>query len=552
MRSIKKEYTPLIILLIFSAFIFFTGLGNFALTDPDEVFYAETAREMQVRGEFLTPYIFGEPQFEKPPFYYWLVKISFSAFGVNEFSARLPSAIFGLFGVVGIFLLGRALFNKRTGFLAGLILASNIKYVVLARACVTDIILCVFILYAFLFFFLGYKNVSGKKPYYLLTAFFLGLAVLTKGPVGILLPGAIIIGFLLFTKDIGRLRKMPWLSGSIIFLAVSLPWYLLMYKAHGKEFIDMFFGFHNIIRYLEPEHKIGDNFYFYLPVMLGGFFPWSLFLPVGVWQMFREKAKDIKKINIFLILWVLVIFVFFSISRTKLVTYIFPLYPALALIAARFLDLFPGKALSKKQKRVTKGLVVFSFIALAGGLFGLSVIARVKYPAIANNILIVGAVFLITMFLVTMVLAKKKYRLGGALFMLSFGIFLFSISHFILPPLGKYESSKFLSKKLLAFAKPGEAFAAETDYTRGVAFYTKRENVPDIHPNHLMTGFLSRKDRVWAVIKEKNFDQLYDDLLRPFDKSGYIVYKMGKKVIVTNKFPRDGKYLRMRKKNVSR
>ena len=146
--------------------------------------------------------------------------------------------------------------------------------------------------------------------------------------------------YLIFTKDLKRLKEIPIFCGLLVFLAVALPWYLLMYKVHGSAFIDAFFGFHNVVRFLHPEHKIGDVFYYYIPVVVVGFLPWSAFLPLGVWQAVREKIVRVKKVNIFIAAWFFVIFLFFSISRTKLPTYIFPLFPALALLIARFWDAF--------------------------------------------------------------------------------------------------------------------------------------------------------------------------------------------------------------------
>jgi 4-amino-4-deoxy-L-arabinose transferase-like glycosyltransferase len=543
MDLLKKERLTIAVLILFSAALFLPGLGKMALTDPDEVFYAETAREMRGQQSFLTPYIFGEPQFEKPPFYYWLVISGFRLFGVNEFSARLASAIFGILGVVGTYLLGKILINRRAGFLSGIILATSVKYTVLARACVTDIVLCVFILYAFLFFF--HKR-------YLLSALSLGLAVLTKGPVFLFLPGLIIALYLFFAKELARLKEIPFVRCALLFLAVAAPWYILMYAAHGREFIDVFFGFHNIIRFLEPEHRLGDVFYYYIPILLGGFFPWSVFLPLGIWRFFGEKEEKTRKINLFLILWILVILAFFSISRTKLPTYIFPLYPALALLMGRASDGFLGNNFTAAQKKFLGFSACSLFILLIGGMPALNIIAKTKYPTVVNAALMTGAAFIMLMGVSVFAMWRRKYVLGAGIYMASFIIFIFLLSYFIFPEIGKYESSEHVSKRLLALAKPHEEIAAETQYRRGVAFYTRREGIPDVHRHHILTKFLKKPRRVWCVLKEKNYNQLYDDEKKPYDKATYIVYQLGKKVIVTNEMPPGGKFLKMRDKNVSR
>ena len=546
MDLFKKESLLLIVLIVFSASVFLLGLGAMPLTDPDEVFYAETAREMLARGEILTPYIFGEPQFEKPPLYYWLVIASFKVFGINEFSARFPSAMFGILGVVAIYFLGKILVNKRTGFFASLVFATSVKYIALSKACVTDIVLTVSMLAAFLFFFYGYLSETGKRKWYLFSASCLGLAVLTKGPIGILLPGAIICIYLALTKELKRLKEIPFISGGLLFLAVALPWYLLMYKAHGTEFIDAFFGFHNIIRFLEPEHAIGDVFYYYVPIIAVGFLPWTIFLPLGIWQAVRDKETRTRRTNIFLGVWFFAIFVFFSLSRTKLPTYVFPLYPALALSVGRFLDVFFDGGLSKNMKKAMRFLPHALFILLAGGLTVLYFVAKIKYPTVVNMVSIAGAVFFMFMIFIAASLKRKKYAATLAIFMLFLIISVFLLSYFVFPELGRYESSKEISGILLTVAKPGEKIGAEDQYQRGVAFYTGREDIIDVHPHNTITKLLPRKERVWCVIKEKNHIQLYTNKEKSYEHPTYVVYKLGKKVIITNKIPPDGKFLKKR------
>ncbi|MBL7155872.1 MAG: glycosyltransferase family 39 protein [Candidatus Omnitrophica bacterium] len=548
MKGFRREGLLITVLAIFAGFLFFTGLDTMPLTDPDEVFYAETAREMTERGEFLTPYIFGKPQFEKPPFYYWLVILSFRAFGINEFSARFPSALLAIFGVIGVYLLGRAMLNRRAAFLAAVIMATSVEYLALSRACVTDMALAVFILYAFLFFFYGHNFTSGKTKWYLFSAAFLGIAVLTKGPIGVLLPVIIIGIYLTAAKDLKSLKKIPFLSGTLLFLAISLPWYFLVYKTHGKEFIDMFFGFHNITRFLHPEHPSSDFLYYYIIVILAGFFPWSAFLPVSLWQARREKEQRIRRSNLFLIIWCLVIFIFFTFSRTKLVTYVFPLFPALALLTGGAWDGFLREELEQKIRRSVKISSCLFFAIIVGGMIGFYVLVKIRYPAIACVSAAIAVIFILVMAFFTLQLLRERYLRALIVFMVSFMILVFPVTRFVLPEIGKYESSREISKEALKFATGNEVIGAETHYRRGVAFYTLREDIPDVHKWRDITRFLRRKDRVWAIIKDKNHRLLYSGASPP-DWPTYVVYKLGKKVMVTNKIPKDGKFLKMRTKN---
>ena len=511
------------------------------LTDPDEVFYAETAREMLARGEFLTPFIFGEPQFEKPPLYYWLVIFSYKLFGVNEFAARLPSAIVGILGVLGVYFLAEIFFKRKTAFLASIILATSTVFLILSRACVTDILLTVSVLYVLLFFF---------KERYLAASAALALATLTKGPIGIFLPVVIIGIYLILTRRlVTEIKKIPILKALFIFLLLAAPWYFLMYKAHGKDFIDVFFGFHNIKRFMHPEHAWGDVFYYYIPTVLVGYLPWTLFLPAAAWNAFSEKEKTAKKANLFLLVWFLVVFLFFSFSRTKLPTYIFPLFPALAIFTAQVWSSYLEGSLSPRLQRAMKFSLYLFIFAMVGASLGFYIFARIEYPVIATPALLSGLLFSAVLLLSVIEIFKKRQKSAFILFTLSFVLFSIPLSYIILPEVGRYESSKAVSQKLMELAKPGEVIGAETQYRRGVAFYTGRENIPDVHRHHVITTLLAKPERAWCVIKEKNHIQLYTDPKHYYYKPTYVVYQLGKKVILTNNPPEGVPILKVRTKN---
>ncbi|MBI5144241.1 MAG: glycosyltransferase family 39 protein, partial [Candidatus Omnitrophica bacterium] len=209
-RLLEKPIIAVIILLVLALYLFFFQPGDMGLTDPDETFYAQTAREMLNRGEWFTPYLYDKPQFEKPILFYWLLKVSFSIFGVNEFAARFPSAVLGTIGIIAIYLLGSSLFNKRVGLFSSLILATNVEYIVLSRACVTDMALGTFMLLGILCFFQG--RLKEKNHFYLLSAIAFALATLTKGPIAVILPGTVLAVYLFAVKDLKALKKMPIFS----------------------------------------------------------------------------------------------------------------------------------------------------------------------------------------------------------------------------------------------------------------------------------------------------------------------------------------------------
>ncbi|MDP8299166.1 MAG: glycosyltransferase family 39 protein [Candidatus Tantalella remota] len=521
-----------IILLVTSLVIFFFGLGNLALTDPDESFYAESAKEMLEAGDWVTPRIFDEPQFEKPVFYYWLVMISYSAFGINEFAARLPSVIFSIAGVLGVFFLGRLLFGRIMGFFSGIMLMSSVLYIALARACVTDMVLTVFILYCFLFLLMGWT--TGKKAHYYISAAMAALAVMTKGPIGLFIPGMTVILYVSISRQWDLFKKIPWLGCAFVFFLVAMPWYIVATKIHGAGFINEFFGFRNITRFLEPEHRIGDSPFFYIPIVLGGFFPWSVFLPSGAWLMYKDKTNDAKlpAYRLFLLVWFLTVFVFFSVSRTKLVTYILPLFPVMALVAGRLWERFAFK--ERKNEQITRHVSIAFYILVGTGILSTAVVYFVfanRYPQILLGIIQAGVVFTGGLLFSLILFVKKKRDLSVLCVVLTILMMMGPVVRHIFPIVEKYESSKTLSLRVNALAAPDEPIGGEDDHRGGIAFYTGRTDIVDIHPYHSLVEFFRRKDRVWGIIQKKHYTQLKGQL-------GDVIYgpaaESGKYVLISN------------------
>lgn len=542
---------PLIFILILAAlagYLFFFRLGSLALTDPDETFYAQTSKEMLERGEWLTPYLYGKPQFEKPIFFYWLVHASYKLFGVNEFAARLPSAVFAFVGLVAIYLLGSTLFNRRVGALAAAILATNVEYVILARACVTDMVLTVSMLLGVYWFFRGYFE--GKRHAYILSGVAFGVAVLTKGPVFIALALGVMLVFLVISKDLAGLRKMPVGWTILAYLAVTVPWYLSTYKLHGTTFVEEFFGFHNVTRFMTSEHKIGSQVYYNIPIMLGGFFPWSVFLPFGLWRMFLRarsagEAKE-KKSSLFVLAWLAVIFLFFTASSTKLPTYIFPSFISLALIVAVLWDDFlQGAAGAVKGFRISYSILMA--VSVAGAIGGI-VYTILDYPAITAGVSVLCGLLLLGMALSCMAFVRRHYLLSFVFIMYAVGIILYPLDRLVLPQIERYETSKTIAAYLNRRMAPADRLGSESNFLAGLAFYT--DKVPaDLDRHHNLVEFLHAPGRVWAVLKEKNHRFLYElSGQEPLDIPTYMVYKIGKRGVVTNKVPDDGRYLVKREK----
>lgn len=543
-RILQKPVLAVSLLVVLCGYLFCFQSGNLALTDPDETFYAQTAREMVARGEWVTPYLYGKPQFEKPILFYWLLEASYKIFGVSPFAARLPSAVFGTIGIIALYLLGGLLFNRRVGFLAALILAASVEYVVLARACVTDMVLATLMLLGVLFFYYGLER--GKGYWYLLSAAAFALATLTKGPIAILLFGAVIVVYLACTRDTRIFRPLSVVGGLLIFLLIAAPWYALIYRLHGQAFIDGFFGFHNITRFLVAEHKIGSQYYYNIPILLGGLFPWSVFLPLALWRVFAKVFSRVAPVEerrriVFLLAWFFMIFLFFTASSTKLPTYIFPSFMSMALVIALAWDDFlagaPGTA---------KGMAV-SFYLLAAAVFIGSVVAPVvvlhEYPSMAMGVAVSSFFLSFGFALAVWSFLRGKHATAVFAVVYALAIFLLPLTTLALPALEPYETSREVAQQLGRLMKPGERLGSESNHLAGLAFYTGVFPA-NLDRHHDMVTFLNSNERVWVVMKEKNQRQLYDATINPtYVKPTYILYRVDKRAIVTNAIPPDGRYL---------
>ncbi|MFH1190305.1 MAG: glycosyltransferase family 39 protein [Candidatus Omnitrophota bacterium] len=550
----KNTLIAVSVLILVCSYLFFLRLDKPALTDPDETFYAETAREMLAKGEWVTPYLYGKPQFEKPILFYWLVEASFKAFGVNEFAARFPSAVLGTAGIIAVFFMGSILFGRRAGFLSALILATNVEYIVLSRACITDMALFVFLLAAALFFIWGYVRKAGHL--YLLSSASIALAALTKGPVYLVLFAFAVLLFLFIVKDLKALGKMPLLQMAVVFAVISAPWYLAIYKLHGRAFIDGFFGLHNVNRFLVSEHKIGSQFYYNIPIIMGGFFPWSVFLPAGFLHAIgklrvkssesgvRNIAEDTgRKGSIFVLVWFAVIFGFFTVSSTKLPTYIFPLFISSAVIVGALLDDFLKGEIAGSVMRFTIGSFYLLAAVMIVGWSGAALYAKLDFPSILPGVVISSLVLALGGLLSLIAFINKKFEPAFGLIALSVAAFLMPLGALILPEVERYETSKEVSMKLLSVMKQDERLGSESNYLAGLAFYTGRfpANLDD---HHLQIAFFNSKERIWAVIKEKNHRHIYDpEITKEYVKPSYMVSVTGKRALVTNEIPEDGRFM---------
>lgn len=314
--------------------LYFWGNGTLSVTAPVEVNYAQTAKEMLAAGNYLSPQIYGNYWYDKPIFFYWELVAAFSMFGVTDFAARFFPALFAAAGLVLTYAFARRIYDELTAFWSAIILGTGVLYSFLAKLILTDMSLFVFFGGTLAAFFIGYRE--RRQKYFYIAYACAGLAVLTKGPIGLLLPGLVILVFLLVERDLSALRRLCIPTGLLVFAAVCAPWYVYMYFAHGADFVNTFLGIHNVLRATVSEHAKWNVWYFYLGIYFLGMFPWSFALPLGLYRAWRVRpAMDVR--TRFLLVWAIVVPVFFQLMATKYPTYSFPAFLPTAILTARLL-----------------------------------------------------------------------------------------------------------------------------------------------------------------------------------------------------------------------
>ncbi|MDP8219179.1 MAG: glycosyltransferase family 39 protein, partial [Candidatus Theseobacter exili] len=380
MKKRQQILLDIIIIGFISAIIIFLRLGSSPLLDPDEPRYAETARQMLITGDWVTPRFNGDVRWDKPPLFYWLVGFSYKLFGVSEWAARFPAALLGFLGIFITYWIGYFIWGRRTGFFSGLILATSLEYILVARLSITDMTLTFFILASLAFYL---KTRGGDRRFAFWFWIVCALAVLTKGPIGILLPFLIIVVDTLISWKYKNLSCLVSAEGILAFLIIALSWFFVEASIHGREYLEYFFLEHNLGRFTADSLGHTNPVYFFIPVLAAGFFPWVFFLPRAIFQRCGGSDEAVIDGSRFILVWMLAVFIFFSLSTQKVVTYILPLYPAVALLVG---NLF-AEVIKNKKNLILEILLVVSFFSAA--VIGVKVFGLPRLPEVGFYIVVV-------------------------------------------------------------------------------------------------------------------------------------------------------------------
>jgi 4-amino-4-deoxy-L-arabinose transferase-like glycosyltransferase len=318
------------------AVVWFAGLDVRRLQHPDEGRYAEIAREMAVSGDWVTPRLNDLKYFEKPPLQYWLGAAAFNAFGVDQWTARLPSAVAGLLAVIAVGFTAARIANLDAGAFAALMLAGCVWHAGLAHLLTLDSVLSLWMAIALCAFLLAQRPQlprAVERNWMLVAYAAAAAATLTKGLLALAIPGATLVLYTLITRDAGPWKRLHALPGTILYLALCAPWFVLVSRAN-PEFAHFFFVHEHVDRFLTESHNRTGEWWYFVPWFALGIMPWILVWVATLVPSWRDapRADNGFSWERFCLVWAAFVFVFFSASGSKLPSYILPQFPALALV----------------------------------------------------------------------------------------------------------------------------------------------------------------------------------------------------------------------------
>ncbi len=357
MTYLKTETLKhLMLLLIVVIPLFSLGLSNHGLWSADEPRVAETGREMAVTGNWAVPMLNRKPFLEEPPLYYGALALTFKAFGgASDKVARIPSAFFGFATVLVLFFVANSIFGPRTALLSGIILATTGEYFRVAHWIVVDSALTFFVASAMAIFITGYLSGNNRKKliYYTLVYVAATLAFYSKGFIGIVIPGLSILAFLAAERNFKEILRIRLWLGMLVFLAMTLPWFIALWQQAGTEYLNVFFVHNHLQRFLPASmagRLFGDAsghhhpFYYYISEFPSGFLPWSILLVPVLFHAFSKSGRlsDLSPLptkgRLFAICWFFAGIVFLSVASTKRTLYLMPIFAPVSLLTASYID----------------------------------------------------------------------------------------------------------------------------------------------------------------------------------------------------------------------
>lgn len=497
--DVKMRSLAVIAAAIIAA-IYLFGLGDHGLIEPDEGRYAEIAREMLDSGDFITPRLNFVRYFEKPPMLYWMDAASISLFGENELAARLPSAICALLCAAAAGAAGGAMFGRRAGCFSGVVCATSLLHFGVGRIDITDMPLTFFMTCALSSAYMASAS-EGRRYIAWICAFYAAcaLAVLTKGLIGIVLPGgaALLFSIIACRRNLRPRSLAAHIPGVAIFLLICAPWFIAVCRANS-DFFRFFFIQEHLLRYTTTMHDRYEPFWYFVPILPAALLPWTGMLRLPSGGLRRQE-------NVFLIVWTTLIFLFFSFSSSKLIPYIAPCVPPLAImIGAGLARYFDGAPIPRRELALTAAIG----LVLAGGLVWYSIYGS-KMPEGTSPLLAWRLALPLAAGPIGAIVFTRRRESARAVVCLCLCAMLFySQTGGLFEIIGATRSMRETSFALEAAIGDADITVASCDeILQGVPFYTHRRVMVAGSPGELEFGSGDPGADEWFLSKERFWDE---------------------------------------------
>ncbi|HXW51237.1 MAG TPA: glycosyltransferase family 39 protein [Candidatus Acidoferrales bacterium] len=491
----------------FIASLYFLQLGAGALWDNSETTYGEIVKELFRTGDFLTLHFNFHPWLIHPPLWFWIAAASVRAFGLNEFALRLPSAAFGMLTALAVYLAGRRMYGEIAGLIAVLAAAGCLEWVMLARIAILDTMLVTCMTVAtFWIFFAVHDRDRGAFWIAVVAA---ALGTLAKGPVAIVLPILILAGYWAWQTATHRpvriFEGLPWLAGTVVYIAIAGSWFAAAALVHGAGFLSYYFGVSNVGRFLTPFENQPGPFWYYIPVVAAGFFPYIAFVPKAIktaWQSGDDAAR-------YLLVATILPFIFFSVAQTKLPNYIAAIFPSLGILVGRVVS----DALERNDVKALRGALIvlpasLVLIAIVAVFYGETQVAG-PFHALAPALELL-AWFVIPPAIATWLVTYLTNRVWVAPVGLAvvMGGLIYAVIFSILPRAEAFKPMKGMAQTVMSYYRPGDQIGT-AGLPGGISllFYTDGDGVTwvgdsedDAHPK----DFFDQPARVLCVVRPQD------------------------------------------------
>jgi 4-amino-4-deoxy-L-arabinose transferase-like glycosyltransferase len=468
------------LLAIACGLMLFVSLGSAALFDPDEGRNAERAREILLLHDWAVPHENFLPALDKPVFFYWLIALSYKLFGVSEWSARLPSALAAFACLIVLYRFARSQRGQSEGLASLLILATSLQFFLFARIVIFDMVLTLFIAIALFEFYRAASTEDQRERRWrcLIMYAAMGLATLVKGPVGVALPAVIIFAFLLIERRWRLLGQIHLAGGAVLFCAIVIPAYLWA-ESESPGYLRYFLWEENVLRFFTPRFQRTEPWYYYAAVLTVGFLPWSVLIPSWIKAHWNSKLGGLDR---FLLLWIFVPLLFFSLSDSKMPQYLLPIFPPLAiLLAERLLEMIETRGIASSWQLglpllMTLGVI---FYLVVGTVWPDALPHQIREGVEAlTGIIWFAAVVAAAVALIALFGRRRgQWRRPGFLFSCygSASLICMMLTLPLAAHVAQFKSAKPVVEHLAQYLSPGDRLVHYDGYLTGMLFYLRAQ-----------------------------------------------------------------------------